>query len=155
MRLLPLVLFASFINVAAADTLPNLDYTPGVARDITIEQVCTTKWRKDRRHVTAKMINNVYLRYGIQRDARRNNNGKLLYQMDHLISREIGGADVEQNLWPEPLVGSCNAYHKDRLENALHREICANPSDEILKQTQQSIAANWIAEYEKRYGSCQ
>jgi hypothetical protein len=142
-------------SVGWADSLPNPATTPGKTRtDLTVEQICTTKWGHDRRHVTARMKEDVFAAYGIPKEARHDANHKDLYEVDHLISREIGGADAEENLWPESYVGDCNAHDKDRVENALHREVCANPSEDALHAAQQAIATNWIAEYEKRYGSC-
>jgi putative intracellular protease/amidase len=38
------------------------------------------------------------------------------------VPRELGGADDERNLWPQPLA---EARVKDRQENALHRAVCA------------------------------
>jgi hypothetical protein len=44
----------------AAD-LPNPHLTPGVARtDLTLEQICTTKWGRDVRAVTAAMKRKVF-----------------------------------------------------------------------------------------------
>jgi hypothetical protein len=100
------------------------------------------------------MKNQVFLNYSIPPDARHDEHRKSLYEIDHLISRELGGADEIANLWPEPYEGACNAHAKDRLENELHKEVCADPSDDKLHEAQTAIATNWIAEYEKRFGSC-
>jgi hypothetical protein len=42
-------------------------------------------------------------------------------EIDHLISRELGGADEVANLWPQSYGGQpWNAVLKDKLENRLH-----------------------------------
>lgn len=149
-------IFALITTSGWADSsLPNPALTPGKARtDLTVQQICTIKWGHDRRHVSHSMRRKVFNAYNVAKTARHTADGKSLYEVDHLISREIGGADAVENLWPESYFGDCNAHDKDEVENALHREVCANPSEAALKHAQQSIATNWIAEYEKRYGSC-
>lgn len=68
------------------------------------------------------------------------------YEEDHLIPLEIGGApDDVRNLWPEPYAEPWGARAKDRLENALHRLICAHTLD--LGAAQRAIAKDWIADY--------
>lgn len=67
------------------------------------------------------------------------------FEIDHLISIELGGANSDANLWPQPvdakdLVGF---HEKDKVENALHRKVC---SGEIsLPAAQQCIARDWYA----------
>ena len=36
--------------------------------------------------------------------------------MDHRLSLALGGADIPENRWPQPLAGPWNAHDKDRLE---------------------------------------
>lgn len=70
---------------------------------------------------------------------------------DHLISLEIGGHPTDpKNLWPQHWSPPWGAHDKDRLENALHRDVCAGR--ETLAQAQHEIATNWIAAYQKRFG---
>lgn len=97
--------------------LPNLTLTPGKVRPLTTETVCATKWGLDARHVTARMRLHVFVAYGIPAAERRR------YVIDHLIARELAGADDVLNLWPQPISES---RQKDRLwENGLHRQVCA------------------------------
>jgi len=125
MRFFPLlILLALFCPAWAGDAyLPDLDKTPGVARtDLTVEQICKTKWGKDHRAVTAAMKKQVFLAYGY---AKRNKDKRCPCEIDHKYSRELGGADDIKNLWPQPYRGAWNAHQKDRLENRLHKEMCA------------------------------
>lgn len=95
---------------------PDLQVTPGVVRPIAPAAVCSTRWGLDRRHVTDGMRRRVAAHYGVRWADRRR------YEFDHLVPRELGGADDERNLWPQPLA---EARVKDRQENALHRAVCA------------------------------
>ena len=96
---------------------PNPAITPGVVRPLTTQEVCATKWGRDRRHVTERMKKEVAKAYGVDWKKRR------LYEFDHLIPRELGGADHVRNLWPQIL--NPDAREKDREENRLHRAVCA------------------------------
>ncbi|MGF7237729.1 MAG: hypothetical protein ACQSGP_22620 [Frankia sp.] len=62
------------------------------------------------------------------------------YELDHLISLELGGAPSDvRNLWPEK--GEHNA--KDPVENAAKKAVCSGHMS--LAAAQQEIATNWIA----------
>lgn len=92
------------------------ELTPGAIRPLTPAQVCAIKWGKDVRHVTPHMKDIVFRAYGVPDEDRH------LYRVDHLIPRELAGADVVANLWPEIIAA---ADIKDITENALHRAVCA------------------------------
>lgn len=119
----------------------NVALTPGVARQLTKAQVCATVWGKDARHVTLAMKKSVFAAYGIA----WSDHAK--YEVDHLISRELGGADDVKNLWPEPWAGSMNAHDKDRTENATHRAVCRG--DISLEDAQRQIAKDWTVLYRR------
>src|ERR1700731_1541450 len=68
------------------------------------------------------------------------------YEIDHLISLELGGSNSIKFLWPEShRTSPWNAQVKDRLEGKLHELVCAGQLD--LKTAQQAIAADWIGAY--------
>lgn len=92
-----LVTATCFLGSAWADDIQDKDKTPGVTRaGLTKQKICTTKWGTDQRHVTAAMKRQVFALYGYSgyndphcvADA----HGKTC-EIDHLISRELGGAD--------------------------------------------------------------
>jgi hypothetical protein len=150
-----LVAVSSFIGFARADDLQNQTNTPGVSRSgLTKTKICATKWGKDERHVTDAMKRQVFALYGYSgysdphcvADA----HGKTC-EIDHLISRELGGADDIKNLWPEAY-GTLpwNAHLKDTLENRLNKEMCA--SRITLKQARDMLANDWREAYRKYYG---
>jgi hypothetical protein len=144
---------------AAAQILPQLPnhlLTPDVARtDLTLKKICTTKWGRDARHVTATMKKQVFTAYGLTGntdpacipDARGRH-----CEIDHLLSRELVGADEVRNLWPQPYGSQpWNAVRKDCVETRLHKEICAKNPAMTLKQAQDAIRSDWTAVYLRFY----
>jgi len=72
------------------------------------------------------------------------------YELDHLISLEIGGNPEDpRNLWMEPwerkgahpAPAGQGAESKDVVENRLHREVCAGTI--TLSEAQTEVASNW------------
>lgn len=141
--------------VAFAADVPDLTKTPGVSRPgLSEANICTIKWGRDARHVTSAMKTETFQRYGFT----GNDDPKCVQdahgrrcEVDHLISRELGGADDVDNLWPEPYGTSpWNASRKDRLENRLHREVCAGRVS--LEQARGMIVHDWRAAYVTYFG---
>ena len=65
------------------------------------------------------------------------------YELDHLISLELGGAPSSvANLWPESWTGVNNAHTKDKFENYLHRQVCKDKM--TLSEAQHEISTNWV-----------
>lgn len=126
-------------EAAAARIRPDAAHTPGLTRALTRQQVCGTKWGKDRRAVTLAMKRHVAAAYGVPWAEHAK------YEFDHLIPRELGGADDERNLWPQPWDGPTGARAKDRLENRLHRAVCAG--ELTLDSAQTIIQSDWIAAF--------
>lgn len=135
-------------------SVPDPSITPGKICITDTAKICATKWGKDERAVTQSMKNQVFEAYGVPLGSRHLPDGRAAFEIDHLVSRELGGCDAVENLWSQPYFGPCNAHHKDRLENRLHREVCQSPSSGTLATAQEDIRADWIAAYEKRFGSC-
>jgi hypothetical protein len=74
------------------------------------------------------------------------------YELDHLISLELGGAPRDRaNLWPEPWTGTANAHQKDVVENSLHSQVCSG--ELLLADAQRLIATNWLAGLRAGYGT--
>ena len=124
--------------------LPDPKITPGDALDVTAQDVCTSGYSKKVRNVPQAVKEQVYKNYGIL------SRGKGEFEVDHLISLELGGSNSIKNLWPESfLTQPWNAHVKDALENELHDEICSGKVD--IKIAQQDIARDWIAAYKKYF----
>lgn len=67
------------------------------------------------------------------------------FEVDHLISLELGGDNGVENLWPESYVIPWGAHVKDVLENRLHRLVCNGTIS--VKQAQDAIRHNWVKAY--------
>lgn len=143
------------INAHAGD-LPDPMLTPGKLVDgMTTEKVCTTKWGKDERFVTAKMKREVTEAYhfDVNDCPLTLYKGQMVHrsEMDHLYSRELGGADDVKNIWPqcyEPVPDDKSwqlngAHKKDALENKLHNLVCVQRTMS-LEQAQDCIASDWV-----------
>jgi hypothetical protein len=129
-----------------ADTLPNQDLTPGIARDVDKQTLCTTS-TKLARNVPESVKKQSYANYGMTGNHTGYCDGKSGCEVDHLISLELGGANDIKNLWPQPYDNSCNAHQKDALENKLHRLICKGTI--TMQDAQTAISVDWIAAYTK------
>lgn len=136
MRTLLLTLAIAMPTLAQVPPRPNKRLTPGLAATSDLKAICSTKWGQDERHVTPKMKREVCGEY---RAANCPGKG---WEIDHLISRELGGADDIRNLWAQP----APSYHeKDVLENLLHRKLCARQV--TLEQARACLATDWWACY--------
>ena len=149
-----LLLSLLLVGLAWADDIPNLQITPGAVRaGLSKTKICSIKWGKDERHVTAAMKRQVFAAYGYSGDddPRCVPAGKRTCEIDHLISRELGGADEVSNLWPQAYGTSpWNAVLKDKLENRLHKELCAGKI--TLKSARNMLVTDWREGYKKYYG---
>jgi hypothetical protein len=125
---------------------PDLKKTPGVADPAaTVARLCTPNYTARVRNVTEAMKRQVFAEYGITRDFGS-------YEVDHLISLELGGANDVRNLWPQPYcpldqggVTCFGAREKDHVENYLKREICAGRL--TIRQAQDQIVRDWFSVY--------
>ena len=127
-----------------ATQFPNPTLTPGDVLDVTKADICVAGYSKKVRNVPEAVKTKAYLAYGMT------THQPGAYEVDHLISLELGGSNSLKNLWPESYQGAWNAHVKDRLENRLHTLVCAGQLD--LKTAQHAIATNWIAAYQQYLG---
>jgi len=121
--------------------LPDLKVTPGVATSLTKDKVCSTTWGKDERHVTPSMKDQICVAYGLKPHCY----GRETNEIDHLISRELGGDDDVRNLWPQPYFQHPGAREKDTVENWLHKQVCLGKMS--LAEAQNRISTDWYAVY--------
>ena len=143
------------LGTAFAGDIPDLSKTPGLARaGLSKAKICSIKWGKDERHVTTAMKRQVFGLYGYSGydDSRcvRDSHGRRC-EVDHLIGRELGGADDPKNLWPQAYGTSpWNAVLKDTLENRLHNEVCAGHIS--LRAARGMLVNDWRKAYVQFYG---
>jgi hypothetical protein len=127
----------------AAQPVPNRYLTPGVARPVSTTDVCMTEYSDDTRAVPTAIRQRVFQEYGM---AGRRAKG---YELDYLISPDLGGTDDIRNLWPEPASDAeWNMRAKDDLENRLHQMVCEGSIN--LSTAQRDLSTDWISAY-KRY----
>lgn len=127
-------------GVPAGD-LPDHRFTPGATVAVPVTKLCEKGYAGSVRDVDASVKKKVYAECGIKSYSPGQ------YEIDHLISLELGGSNEIANLWPESYSGKWNAHVKDQLEDRLHALVCADPPALRLHAAQEAIRRNWIAEY--------
>lgn len=135
------------VALASPPIRPDPKLTPGVScPTITAQDLVpgyTAKVRANGTPDGAKITDatkaKVYAEYGIT--VHRPGD----FEIDHLISLELGGSNDIKNLWPQSYHGTWNAHMKDRLENEIHRRVVAGTMK--LADAQRMIAHDWIALY--------
>lgn len=128
-------------------TLPDSTLTPGVVRSTDTDTVCNTRTGTIR-NVPESMKERVRSRYNIKNKRDRWCNNPEGCEIDHLISLQLGGDNVAENLWPQPYQGKWNAHHKDALENRLRNLVCEKGTL-TLEDAQKQIKTDWVAAYKK------
>jgi len=124
-----LVGFLIFSGNARAQNalLPNPKLTPGRVAE----------QEKDRAGVTAAMERKVFARYRLPWARRAE------FKIDHLIPRELGGADTVDNLWPQSLRAKpYGAERKELLTEVLLTRIARGQM--TLAQAREQISRDWI-----------
>lgn len=134
------MIYSLLIFAAALPQVPNAAITPGdVDPKATKAKVCTVGYTSTVRDVPESKKKEVFAEYKIDRKSSR-------FEVDHLISLELGGSNDIKNLWPQSYTTQpWNAYKKDRLENKLHSLVCSGNLE--LVEAQRAIATDWIRAY--------
>jgi hypothetical protein len=136
-----------FASVAARIdpvAIPKPQLTPGAIRLVTTNEVCKSQSDEDDSAIPVPVQQKVFQEYGIP------NARPADYEVDYLITPELGGATDIRNLWPEPHSATAwNSYVKDDLENRLHQLVC--DGQVTLPVAQHDIATNWISAYKKYF----
>lgn len=122
-------------TVCAFDALlPDPTLTPGKVADPRL-----------RTFLSSQMVDLVFARYGIPVERRDE------YRIDHLIPKELGGADAIENLWPQKK--DVRPYSPERKDLLTRRMLALIASHRItLQQAQQEMAQDWISAYVVRIG---
>jgi hypothetical protein len=91
-----------------------------------------------------------HVRLAVVRDYRMERLPMQEYELDYLITPELGGSDDRRNLWPEPYASQLwNARVKDELEELLPSLVCAGTLP--LAIAQHDMATDWVAAYKKYF----
>ncbi len=130
-----------------ASAIPNPHLTPGAARFISTDELCASKYSDDARAVPTEIRQRVFQEYGMPGKSHS-------FELDYLISPELGGTDDISNLWPEPAASTVwNMQAKDALENRLRQMVCRGNIS--LTTAQQDLATDWISAYKKYFHTTQ
>jgi hypothetical protein len=133
----------SFVALAQPLT-PSHALTPGATRSVSVRELCDARGGAVDQTIPAAMQRQVFREYGIDGAPAHE------YEVDYLITPELGGATEIRNLWPESYhTPMWNARVKDQLEDRLHQMVCNGEID--LPTAQQEIAVDWIAAYKKYF----
>jgi hypothetical protein len=105
--------------------------------------VCRSRQAEVVAEVPEETRRKVFAAYGIQGNQRD-------FEVDYLITPDLGGSNSLRNLWPQPYSVSWNARAKDELEQRLHDMVCGGQID--LATAQREIATDWIGAYRRYVG---
>jgi hypothetical protein len=123
--------------------LPVRSLTPGATGNADITALCAEQ-------TLAKPTIPEAVRSEILHDYRMERVPEPEYELDYLITPELGGIADRRNVWPERYDSRVwNAHVKDELERLLAQLVCQGRLD--LVTAQRDIAANWIAAYKKYF----
>jgi len=132
--------------------LPDSKLTPGAVNpDATIKVICVPNYTagvdkngNNVRNVPESVKKKVFAEYNIDPESDK-------FEIDHLISLELGGSNDIKNLWPQSYTTEpWNAHKKDTLENKLHKLVCEKNIS--LKEAQKAISSDWTDAYKKYVG---
>ena len=125
------------------DALPNARLTPGATWNVGVGELCSSTVR-EQRPIQADVRSEVVRAYGMEGLAADE------YELDYLITPELGGAPDARNLWPQRYGSRVwNAYVKDQLERLLPMMVCRGEID--LATAQRDMAEDWIGAYKRHF----
>jgi hypothetical protein len=130
------------LGLTAAE-LPDPKLTPGATVPVSHAKLCAEGYAASVRHVPGSVKAKAYAEYGIK----SHKTGS--YEIDHLVSLELGGSNDLKNLWPQSYSGEWNAHVKDALEDRLRALVCAASPSMTLAEAQRAIRGDWIASYKR------
>lgn len=126
-----------------AGALPVASLTPGATMEIDVREVCDETPRPPQ-EIGAAVRLAVLRSYGMESVPADQ------YELDYLITPQLGGAPDARNLWPQRYEARVwNAGVKDQLEDLLPRLVCQGRVD--LRTAQREIAADWVSAYRKYF----
>jgi hypothetical protein len=117
---------------------PDPVLTPGDVLPVGRNEICVPGYARRTRNVPLVVRRSVLAAYNWTAPSRT-------FELDHLISLELGGSNDPKNLFPEPYEPRPGAHEKDQLENKLHELVC--DGDLELAAAQAMIVSDWYAAY--------
>jgi hypothetical protein len=142
---LALALIAQMALAFDPPIVPDPAKTPGDVLTTDADTICTKGYTKTVRDVPEFLKDQIYRSYGVL----ERKPGE--YEIDHLVSLQLGGSNSARNLWPQSYeTKPLNAHTKDKLENRMNKLICSGKLD--IRQAQEEIAKDWIGAYQRYIG---
>ncbi len=127
---------------AASGGLQDKACTPGdILSNATKNEICQPGYSRNVRNVPTSEKNKVYAEYGITHHSAGE------YEVDHLVSLELGGSNNISNLWPEAASPKPGFHEKDKVENWMHDQVCSGAIS--LQDAQVQIATDWLSVYQR------
>ena len=128
---------------AGTQSLPIGYLTPGATANVTVADLCSGS-------EPTEAIVPLAVRQRVLQQYRMEHVPVAEYELDYLITPELGGIGDARNLWPERYdSGLWNARVKDDLEELLSGLVCSGSID--LAVAQREIATNWIEAYKRHF----
>ena len=138
------VLLAAVLATISTPIIPDPALTPGVTLPVTLQTICVKGYTKTARNVSEATKRAVFREYKVDPKSSH-------FEIDHLISLELGGSNDIKNLWPQSYdTKPLNAHIKDALEDHLHSLVCS--AKVPLAQAQHDISTDWEGAYLKYVG---
>jgi hypothetical protein len=124
--------------------VPNVTLTPGAIDPIGVQDVCSAQFPTNDPAVPDPLRREVLREYGLTEVSAN------AYEIDYLVTPQLGGATNIRNLWPQPALNTVwNARVKDALEDRLHNMVCSGQLD--LATAQRELSQDWVAAYKKYF----
>jgi hypothetical protein len=123
----------------ANQALPDRACSPGAVLTTDTSVICAPGYSQRVRDVPASEKQQVLAEYGIDWSLHSG------YEVDHVVSLELGGSNEISNLFPESYSIQYGARVKDKLEDHLHDQVCAHGMP--LAVAQQQITTDWLKYY--------
>jgi hypothetical protein len=128
----------------AWSALPNASLTPGAVSQLTSAELCNGV--RPSRLVSESARREVLHTYGMDGASAP------AYELDALITPELGGSTDVANLWPQRYQSPVwNARVKDELERLLPSLVCSGAM--TLAEAQREIASDWIRSYKRHFNT--
>lgn len=131
------------VALTERDALPVPSLTPGATLNVGVPDLCAgaAPGPEDIPLAVRRAVLHDYGMENVPADE---------YELDYLITPELGGAPDPRNLWPQRYSSRVwNARVKDQLEWLLPQLVCDRQVP--LEAAQREIALNWIAAYRKYF----
>ncbi|HSW89577.1 MAG TPA: HNH endonuclease signature motif containing protein [Patescibacteria group bacterium] len=125
----------------ASGAYQDFECSPGAILPVTVAQICTSGYAGSVRNVPESEKNAVYAEYGIT----THTTGE--YEIDHIVSLELGGSNDISNLFPEAAEPQPGFHQKDIVENYLHQQVCSGVIP--LPEAQYKIAHDWLSVFQQ------